>query len=158
MYRDQHKEVSEQTHLWQPWSLVAEVTNPTPQTTATVLATSQETQEVIKALLLLSEPPNQANLGEDDNATLMLIVGGNKTSVDPLPLVPPPPDENLTTPVNPAPKPGTLLGVAIKTDIVNNPTPTEDKMDDTQETVDIQLENLGAKKKTFVTKEYELKK
>ena len=136
----------------------AEVTNLTPQTTATVLATSQETQEVIEALLLLSEPPNQANLGEDDNATLMPIVGGNKTSADPLPLVVPAPDENLTTPVNPAPKPGTLLGVAIKTDIVNNPTPTEDETDNTQETVDIQLENLSAKKKTFVTKEYGLKK
>ena len=136
----------------------AEVTNLTPQTTATVPATSQETQEVIKALLLLSEPPNQAHFDEDDNANLMPIIGGNKASADPLPLVPPPPDENRTTPVNPAPKPGTVLGVAIKTDLVNNPTPTEDETDDTKEAGDIQQENQGAKKKTFITKEYGLKK
>ena len=139
----------------------AEVTNPIPQsekTTATVPATSQETQEAIEALLLLGEPPIQANLGEDDNATLMLIVGGNKASVDPLPSVPPLPDVKLASSVNPVPKPGTLLGVAIKTDRVDNPTPTEDEMDDTQETVDTQTENLDTKKKTFITKEYGLQK
>ena len=67
----------------------AEVTNPTAQTTSTVPATSQETREAIKALLLLSEPPNQAHFDEDNNANLMPIVGGNKASADPLPAVPP---------------------------------------------------------------------
>ena len=69
----------------------AEVTTPTPQTTSTVPATSQETREAIEALLLLSEPPNQAHFDEDDNANLMLIVGGKKARADPLPAVPPPP-------------------------------------------------------------------
>ena len=65
----------------------------------------------------------------------------------------------LASPVNPVPKPGTLLGVAIKTDHVDNPTTlTEDETDDTQETVDMQTENLDTKKKTFITKEYGLKK
>ena len=67
----------------------AEVTNPTAQTTSTVPTTSQETREVIKALLLLGEPPNQANFDEDDNANLMPIDGGNKVSADPMPAVPP---------------------------------------------------------------------
>ena len=140
---------------------LAEVTNPTPQsekTTATVPATSQETQEAIEALLLLGEPPIQANLGEDDNATLMPIVGGNKASVDPLPPVPLLPDVKLASPVIPVPKPGTLLGVAIKTDCVNNPTSTEDETDNTQEIVNTQMENLDTRKKTFITKEYGLKK
>ena len=60
--------------------------------------------------------------------------------------------------MNPAPKPGTVLGVAIKTDLVNNPTPTTDEPDDNKESGKIQLENQGAKKKTFITKEYGLKK
>ena len=139
----------------------AEVTNLTPQsekTTATVPATSQETQEAIEALLLLGDPPNQANLDEDDNSTLMPIVGRNKASVDSVPPVPPPPDVKLASPVNPVPYPGTLLGVAIKTDHVNNPSPTEDEPDNNQEPVDTQPEDLDAKKKMFITKEYGLKK
>ena len=71
---------------------------------------------------------------------------------------PPPPDENYVTTGNPASKPGTVLGLAIKTDLVNNPTPTTDEPDDTKETGEIQMGNQGTKKKTFVTKEYGLKK
>ena len=60
--------------------------------------------------------------------------------------------------MNPTPKPGTVLGVAIETDLVNNPTPATDEPDDTKESGEIQPKNQGAKKKTFITKEYGLKK
>ena len=107
---------------------------------------------------MLGEPPDQAHLDEDDNANLMPIVGGNKAGADPVPAVPPLPDENHTTIANPAPEPGTVLGVAIKTDVVNNPTPSTDEPYNTKESGDTRLENQGAKKKTFITKEYGLKK
>ena len=80
------------------------------------------------------------------------ILSCNNASTDPLPAVPPPPDENRTTTVNPAPKPGTLLGVVIKTDLVNNPTPTADEPDDTKESGETQPKNQGTKKKTLSQK------
>ena len=135
-----------------------EVTTATPQVTSTIPATSQETREAIEALLLLGEPPEQAHLDEDDNANLMPIVGGNKAGADPVPAVPRPPDENRTTTANPTPEPGTVLGVAIKTDVVKNPTPPTDELDSNKESGDTQPENQGVKNKTFITKEYGLKK
>ena len=135
-----------------------EVTTATPQVTSTIPATSQETQEAIEALLLLGKPPEQAHLDEDDNANLMPIVGGKKAGVDPVPAVPPLPDENRTTTANPTPEPGTVLGVAIKTDVVKNPTPPTDEPNSNKESGDTPPENQGVKRKMFITKEYGLKK
>ena len=44
--------------------------------------------------------------------------------------------------------------MVIETDLVNNPTPTADEPDDTKESGEIHPKNQGAKKKTFITKEY----
>ena len=78
-------------------------------------ATPQETQDAIEALLLLGTigiPPPPPEDNTDDNAVLMPI-GGNRVTDD----------SNITnsvpkrasTDLNP-PKPGTVLGVAVKTD------------------------------------------
>ena len=128
-----------------------------PGKTTTVPATSQETQEAIKALLLLGNPPKQATPDLDDNAILMLI------------LAPQDQDAHCTPPALPivnqldipddaaAHKPGTILGVAIKTDKVDN---TADADDQPPEIVDddTKTDDKNVKKKTFVTKEYGLKR
>ena len=135
-----------------------EPTNQTPKmetTTTTVPATLQETQEAI-ALLLLGNPPEQELPEGEDNTVLMPIVGPNGTNLEPVPLVPP--DMNPVNPVKTVPKPGTLLGIVIKTDQSNNPAPMEDQPDEVKEHNDDQTDDTDTKKKTFITKEYGLKR
>ena len=59
------------------------MTNPVK--TTTIPATSQETQEAIKALLMLGNPPKQAALDPDDNEILMSIVTTQEQEVHPIP-------------------------------------------------------------------------
>ena len=101
-------------------------------------------------------PPNSEYPDEDDNANLMPIVGPIKTNLVPASPVPPTADLSPADPLKTVPKPGTVLGTAIKSDDNNNPPPpTADEPDETKEPVE---ENTGVKKKTFITKEYGLKK
>ena len=51
-----------------------------------------------------------------------------------------------------------MLGVAVKTDQSDNPTVTEDQPDDADDNGDTQTDDKNGKKKTFVTKEYGLKR
>ena len=60
-------------------------------------------------------------------------------------------------PLGAVPKPGTLLGVAVKTDQNENLTITEDQPNDADDNGDAQSDDKNGKKKTFVTKEYRLK-
>ena len=139
--------------------------------TITVPATSHETQEAIEALLLLGNPPEEALPDLEDNKILMPITKPQQTDPELLPNVPS--DANPPIPPEPlgaVPKPGTLLGVAVKTDQNENPTVTDDQPDDENPTVtddqpddaddngDPQTEGKNGKKKTFVTKEYGLKR
>ena len=101
---------------------------------------------------MLGTPPDSEYPDEDDNANLMPIVGPIKANLVPAPPVPPTADLNPANPLKTVPKPGTVLGTAIKLDDNNNPTPTADE---TKKPVE---ENMGVKKKTFITKEYGLKK
>ena len=139
--------------------------------TITVPATSSETQDAIEALLLLGNPPEEPLPDLEDNEILMPISKPQQTDPELLPNVPS--DANPPIPPEPlgaAPKPGTLLGVAVKTDQNENPTVTDDHPDDENPTVaddqpddaddngDPQTEGKNGKKKTFVTKEYGLKR
>ena len=82
----------------------------------------------------------------------MPIAGPQQPNIEPFP------DASLeANPTNPqgmAPRPGTLLGVAIKTDQGDNPTTTEDQPNDADDNDDNQMDDKNGKKKTFVTKEY----
>ena len=126
--------------------------------TVTVPATSHETQDVIDALLLLGNPPEASLPGLEDNEVLMPITRPQQIDPELLPNVPsdanpPIPPEHLGT----VPKPGTLLGVAVKTDQNENPTITDDQPNDADDNGDSQMDDKNGKKKTFVTKEYGLK-
>ena len=123
---------------------------------STVPATSQETQDAIEALLLLGNPPEQALPDLDENEALMPIAGPQQPNMEPLPCASP--EVNPTNPPETAPRPGTILGVAIKTDQAYNPTTTEDQPDDADDDDDNQTDDKNGKKKTFVTKEYGLKR
>ena len=127
-----------------------------PGKTTTVPATSQEMQEAIKALLMFGNPPEQATPDLDDNEILMPITGPQNQDVPPVP--PALPVVNLLN--NPedaiAPKPGTVLGVAIKTDQTdNNPNVDDQPLETANE--DNQADDKNVKKKTFVTKDCGLK-
>ena len=100
---------------------------------------------------MLGNPPEQELPEEEDNAALMHIVGPNETNLEPVPPVPL--DMNPVDPVKTVPKPGTLLGIVIKTDHSNNPTPMEDQTDEAKEPNDDQTDDTDTKKKTFITKE-----
>ena len=130
-------------------------TTPDVETTM-VPATSQETQDAIEVLLLLGNLPKQVLPDLDDNEALMLIAGPQQPYIEPLPPVPP--DVNPTKPPETAPRPGTILGVAIKTDQADNPTTTEDQPDDAIDDDENQTDDKNGQKKTFVTKEYGLKR
>ena len=125
----------------------------------TVPATSCETQDAINALLLLGNPLEESVPGLEDNEVLMPIAGPQQPNPELLPDVPseaiPP---NPPKPPGAGPKPGTLLGVAVKTDQSENPTITEDQPDDADDNDDSQMDDKNGKKKTFVTKEYGLKR
>ena len=86
----------------------------------------------------------------------MPIAGPQQPNLEPLPDVPT--EANPPNPSGAVPRPGTLLGVAIKTDQGDNPTATEDQLDDADDNDDTQTYNKNGKKKTFVTKEYGLKR
>ena len=108
--------------------------------TTTVPATSRETQDAIEALLLLGNPPEESLPGLEDNEVLMPIAGPQQPNPEPLPDV-----LSEVNPPNPpktpgaGPKPGTLLGVAIKTDQGDNPTATEDQPDDADDNDNVTL-------------------
>lgn len=100
-------------------------------------------------------PPEQAAPDLDDNEILMPIVGPQNQNAEPLP--PALPVMNL--PNNPedvtTPKLGTVLGIAIKTGQTDNTPNADDQPDDAD---DKQTDDKNVKKKTFVTKEYGLKR
>ena len=131
----------------------------TDSETTTVPATSCETQDTIDALLLLGNPPEESVPGLEDNEVLMPIGRPQQPNPELLPDIPsevtPP---NPPKPLGAVPKPGTLLGVAVKTDHSENPTITEDQPDDADDNDDSQMDDKNGKKKTFVTKEYGLKR
>ena len=82
--------------------LQMETANHTPQAeTTTVPGTSQETQEAIKALLMLGNPPEQATPDQDENEVLMPIAGPQQFNLEPLP--PAPPEVNPTNPARTVP-------------------------------------------------------
>ena len=131
--------------------------NITPDSeTTTVPATSHETQDAIDALLLLGNLPEESLPGLEDKEVLMPIAGPQQPNLELLPDVPMEVD-----PPNPSGaglRPGTLLGVAIKTDQGDNPPTTEDQLDDADDNDDTLTDDKNGKKKTFVTKEYGLKR
>ena len=134
-----------------------EIVNTTPNSeTTTVPATSQETQDIIEALLLLGNPSEQSLPGLEENKAVMPIAGPQQPNIEPLPDASL--EANPTNPQGTAPRPGTLIGVAIKTDQGDNPTATEDQPDDADDNDDNQTDDKNGKKKTFVTKEYGLKR
>ena len=130
------------------------VNTTTDSETTTVPATSRETQDAIEALLLLGNLLEESLPDLEDNEVLMPIAGPQQSNPEPLPDV-----LSEANPLNPpkppgtGPKPGTLLGVAIKTDQGDNPTATEDQPDDADDNEDSQTDDKNGKKKTFVTKE-----
>ena len=138
---------------------IKKANSTTDSKTITVPATSHETQDTIDALLLLGNPPEESVPGLEDNEVLMPIAGPQQPNPELLPDVPseanPP---NPPKPPGAGPKPGTLLGVAVKTDQSENPTITEDQPDDADDNDDSQMDDKNGKKKTFVTKEYGLKR
>ena len=107
-------------------------------------------------MLLLGNPPEESLPGLEDNEVLMPITRPKQTDPELLPNVPS--DVNPPIPPEPLPKPGTLLGVAVKTDQNENPTITEDQPNDADDNGDSQTDDKNGKKKTFVTKEYRLKR
>ena len=129
----------------------SENVNITPDSeTTTVPAISQTTQDAIEALLLLGNPPEQSLPGLDKNKALMPIAGPQQPKIELLPDASP--EENPTNPTNPpgmAPRPGTLLGVAIKTDHGDNPTATEDQLDDADDNDDNQRDDKNRKKENI---------
>ena len=130
----------------------------TDSETITVPATSRETQDAIDALLLLGNPPEASLPGLEDNEVLMPITRPQQTDPELLPNVP----SEANPPVPPellgaVPKPGTLLGVAVKTDQNENLIITDDQPNDADDNGDFQTDDKNGKKKTFVTKEYGLK-
>ena len=100
--------------------------------------------------------PEQSLPGLEENEALMPIAGPQQSNIELLPDASL--EANPTNPPGTAPRPGTLLGVAIKTDQGDNPTTTEDQLDDADDNNDNQREDKNGKKKTFVTKEYGLKR
>ena len=122
-----------------------------PGKTTTIPVTSQETQEAIEALLMFRNPPKQAAPDPDDNEILMPIAASHEQDTHP---APPAllvvnlldnPDEAVEH------EPGTVLGVAIKTDNFDNTSDADDQppeMDDDNTEPD----EKNVKKKTFVTK------
>ena len=138
---------------------IKKANSTTNSETITIPATSHETQDVIDALLLLGNPPEESLPGLEDNEVLMPIKRPQQTGPELLPNVPP--DANPPIPPEPlgtVPKPGALLGVAVKTDQNENLTVTDDQPNDADDNGDSQTDEKNRKKKTFVTKEYGLKR
>ena len=71
----------------------------------------------------------------------MPITGPQQFNLEPLPPAPPLPEVNPTNPARTAPKPGTLLGVAIKTDHTDKPTTAEDWPNEANEEGDNQMDD-----------------
>ena len=129
----------------------------TDSETTTVPATSRETQDAIEALLLLGNPLEESLPGLEDNKILMPIAGPQQPNPELLPGVLA--EANPPNPPGAGPKPGILLGVAIKTDQGNNPTTTEDQLDGADDdNNNTKMDDKNGKKKTFVTIEYGLKR
>ena len=112
--------------------------NPTANAeTIKVPATSRKTQDAIEALLLLGNPPEESLPDRDDNEILMPIIKPQQTNPELLPDAPP--DANppiCPEPLGAVPKPGTLLGVAVKSDQNENPTVTDDQPNDADDNED----------------------
>ena len=100
---------------------------------------------------MLGNPPNHAAPDPDDNEILMLIAASQEQDIHPVP--PALPVVNLLDNPDEAVEhePGTVLGVAIKTDNFDNTSDADDQppeMDDDNTEPD----EKNVKKKTFVTK------
>ena len=128
--------------------------NTTTDSEKTIVpATSRETQDAIDALLLLGNPPEESVPGLEDNEVLMPIARPQQPN--PELLLDVPSDAN---PPNPpklpgaGPKPGTLLGVAVKTDQSKNLTITEDQPDDADDNGNSQTDDKNGKKKHLLPK------
>ena len=65
---------------------------------------------------------------------------------------------NPTKPPETAPRPGTVLGIAIKTDQVDNPTITEDQPDDAHDDNDNQTDDKNEKKENICHQRIRTKK
>ena len=142
------------------------------QGTITRPATTHETQDAIEALLLLGTmgtPPPQPEDNVEVNEVLMPI-GVNRTTEDNNVK-----DPNAVLPAASAdpPKPGTVLGIAIKMDTSGEPsksqnqepkqTNNDDQNGKSQLTTDIEADDQNKsgknnKKKTFVTRQFGLKR
>ena len=141
------------------------------QKTITTPAMTQETQDAIDALLLLGTigvPPNPP-VDPEDNKILMPIGGNSLAADDTLPAT------NKATPTGVAvntPQVGSVLGVAIKNDTMDEPDAQEPNNKQT-ENDNTNLENKDNanidranqnnnikdnKKKTFVTRQFGLKR
>ena len=89
----------------------------------------------------------------EDNEILMPITKPQQTDPELLPNVPS--DANPAIPPEPlgaVPKPGTLLGVAVKTDQNENPTITDDQPNDTEDNGDPQTDDKNGKRKHLLLK------
>ena len=125
----------------------------TDSDTITVPANSHETQDMIDALLLLGNPPEASLPGLEDNEVLMPITRPQQTDPELLPNVP----SDANPPIPPellgvVPKPGTLLGVAVKTDQNENPTVTNDQPNDADDNGDSQTDDKNEKRKHLLPK------
>ena len=141
----------------------------TKQETITKPATTQETEDVIEALLLLGTmgmpPPLPENDGADNEA--LMPIGVNLMTDDNIGT-----DTNAVPPIisTDPPKAGTVLGVAVKKDIGGEPSDTQDqelKQTDTNAQKEGSQpkppakeddDNKSNKKKTFVTRQFGLKR
>ena len=122
----------------------------TDSETTTVPATSRETQDAIDALLLLGNPLEESVPGLEDNKVLMPIGRPQQPNPGLLPDIPSETDPpNLPKPPGTVPKPGTLLGVAVKTDHSENPTLPRDQPDDADDNDNSQMDDKNGKKKTY---------
>ena len=142
-----------------------------PQRTITTPATAQETQDAIDALLLLGTIGMHANptANPEDNEMLMPIGGDNMavTVASPHNDDVTPTDETIEIP-----KVGTVLGVAVKSDITDETeAPEPDVQEPTTDTPDSEnkdkkntnggdpnSKNKSSKKKMFVTRQFGLKR
>ena len=132
---------------------IKKANSTTDSETITIPATSRETQDAIDALLLLGNPPEESLPGLEDIEVLMPITRPQQTNPELLPNVPP--DANPPIPPEPlglVPKPGTLLGVAVKTDQNENPTVTDDQPNDADDNGDSQMDEKMEKRKHLLPK------
>ena len=144
------------------------------QGTITKPATTQETQDVIDALLLLGTmgmPPALPENPEDNE--ILMPIGGNSTVNDDNSATTNVATTTTTTVSTNSPKVGTVLGIAIKSDTGGEPVDTQEPESKQTDNDDLNEENKAKtnvdeddqnksaknnKKKTFVTQQFGLKR